>query len=145
MRDIGLYDPSTPLHVTAFMGYLSATYLLLREGAEINALTGDYQMTPLMLASRRGHVEVAQLLVRDFKANVNVRDREGETALHMAAFRAHLPVCRMLVEIGRAEVNLRDHRGQTPLAKVEESGWGRSRDREQVSAYLKESGALRCD
>ncbi|HSF17868.1 MAG TPA: ankyrin repeat domain-containing protein [Vicinamibacteria bacterium] len=73
----------TPLHVAARGPNRRMAELLLKYGAEVNALDPN-GATPLILASQRafGHKTVALLL--DYGADRSLRDHEGKTALDYA-------------------------------------------------------------
>ena len=62
IRDAAIY--STPLHFAAHRGYLDIVKLLLKAGAEVNALENNSSnSTPLHWAATGGHIEVVKLLV----------------------------------------------------------------------------------
>ncbi len=131
-------DPSTCLHVAAYYGHLDATKLLLEEGANVDAVTGNFQFTPMMLASLKNEPEIVELLL-EHNARTDLKDREGLTALHIAAYHARLSVVQVLV--GKSNVNARDNKGRTPLGSAEERYW-EGRDYGAVIEYLKQNGAI---
>ena len=82
-------DGFTLLHRVAFYGLVEESRLLLKHGADPNAVANDGS-TPLHRSANRGLVEESSLLLR-YGANPNAIDKNGETPLHE------------VIKIGRAE------------------------------------------
>jgi uncharacterized protein len=92
---------------------LEAVERLLREGAEINAVKGEFKTSILMEAAVRGNVGVMKLLIEN-GADVNMADKDGWTALMGATVQGHLESVKLLLERGAA-VNAKNHNGETAL------------------------------
>ena len=115
-KDIG---GRTPLGRAAEEGYEEGVLLLLKHGADPNALDrGGY--SPLHCAAYAGEAGIARLLLeagadpnlvspRDQTLYVSLR---GQTPLHRAAHYGHTECVRVLLA-GGAERNIRDEKGET--------------------------------
>ena len=107
----------TDLHEAAEAGDIKRVQLLIKEGADINAISYEKHLTPLHVALRGGHEKVAMFLIQK-GANVNAVSYEKNlTPLHEAARGGHEKVAMFLIQKG-ADVNARDRYGQTPLRKA---------------------------
>jgi len=103
----------TPLHLASRHDFSDVAALLLKLGADVDALDND-RMTPLLCAlkfSKRG--EAAQVLL-EHGASVQVRDKDGQTLLHLALQRRLHDVHELLLGFG-PDVNARDNDNMTPL------------------------------
>jgi len=115
----------SPLHFAVFGGQTTLVDLLLKRGAEVNALstpgnkpsgwhdwTGQ-GATPLHLAVDRGYaILTAQLIAAGAKANAT--NAEGRTPLHVAAMYGNTNLCALLLDHG-ANPNAQTTSGETPL------------------------------
>jgi len=72
---------------------------LLKNGADINAVSEDRGYTALMDAVWRGNEEIAQLLINK-GSKMNTVNKEGQTMLILAVGAGREKICRMLVEHG---------------------------------------------
>lgn len=86
---------------------------LLAEGADVNAVKGEYKTTVLMEASVRGNLEAMKLLLEK-GANIDMVDQDGWTALMGATVQGSLEPVKLLLEHG-ADVNAKNHNGDTAL------------------------------
>jgi hemoglobin len=114
------YAGRTLLHSAAGAGSLSTVELLLRLGADPNALDGG-KHTPLYCTGNEcagaESAEVVGALVR-CGAQVDANDGvTGATPLHMAARRGNAVVAKALLDCG-ADINAGDRRGDTPLQRA---------------------------
>jgi ankyrin repeat protein len=108
------------LHVTAMLGLLDLSRMLLsRPKSSIN--TKDTQgRTPLSWASANGHQAVVHLLI-EAGADLNAQKLEGMTALHEAAKNGHEAVVRRLLD-ANAQVDTQDRDGMTALHMAADNG-----------------------
>lgn len=74
-----------PLHLAAESGHDNVASLLIKAGADKNAIELEGQ-TPLHLASMFGHEQVVELLL-EYGANVNGRNRRGQKPRDVAVER----------------------------------------------------------
>ena len=111
---------STLLHDAALKGYVPIVELLLRKGADVNALNGSGG-TPLHDAALGGHVEAASLLLGR-GASINAQEVEsGNTALANAASWGRLNLVNLLLDKG-ADAKLKNKAGKTALMLALENG-----------------------
>lgn len=108
------HDGWTPLHLAAFFGHKASAEILLANGADVNARSGNNMAnTPLHAAAagRRGDV-IAVLLAHG--ADANARQNGGWTALHSAAQNGDVDSAKLLLSHG-ADAQSRAENSQTPL------------------------------
>lgn len=105
-------DGHQAIHLAALQGYADIVELLIKVGADLNAITARLN-TPLILAAAGGHLAVVELLL-DHDASVNHARYDGRTALHQAAAYGHDAI---LVRLLQAKANpiLETTAGQTAL------------------------------
>jgi ankyrin repeat protein len=106
---------------------------LIEKGAEVNAATSDYGLTPLSFAIGENRNDIVQFLIEK-GANVNHRDMEGYTPLHLAALRGYENIVTFLLSKG-ANVNAKSKAGETPLKGAVKNS------HERVAKLLKNKGA----
>ena len=90
------------LQLEALRGFLSITKDLLKMGADVNAIGGQYG-TALQAASSSGHESIVQLLLEQ-GADANVMGGQYGTALQAASSSGHESIVQLLLEQG-ADVN----------------------------------------
>ncbi|XP_056128880.1 serine/threonine-protein phosphatase 6 regulatory ankyrin repeat subunit C-like [Lampris incognitus] len=85
----------TPLHAAAFAEDVAGLQLVLRHGAEINAVdkTG---CSALMVAADKGQSGTVAILLHRAKADLTLLDDNRNTALHLACSKAH-EMCALLI------------------------------------------------
>jgi ankyrin repeat protein len=105
-------DGSTALHWAAYHDDVAAAGRLIRDHANVNAVT-DLGVTPLWAASQNGSEPMVKLLL-DAGANPNLALLAGETPLMVAARGGYSGVVEQLVAKG-ANVNAKGTRDQTAL------------------------------
>lgn len=139
-RIIDFWPPgSTPLHVACIYGKKDAAEILIRSGADLNALDSG-EGNPLYYAICMDHRDLAELLIRS-GADVKLRHGGGQTALHSLtwvrqAYRED--IARDLIQAG-ADVNAADRSGRTPL---HESTYGNVADGAKYADVLIKAGAV---
>ncbi|MCA9729739.1 MAG: ankyrin repeat domain-containing protein, partial [Candidatus Eisenbacteria bacterium] len=101
----------TPLHFAAENGSVGVMEVLIREGANVNALSGA-DATPLMLAVSKGHRPAIEILIRA-NADLNVVGKDRDTALHIAAAEGDERAVELLVRAG-ADTTVRNRDRRTP-------------------------------
>lgn len=111
----------TALHVAAWQGDLHGIELLLRHGADPNALDSEGR-PPLHSVAWRGNLGAGRLLLRARGLNVDLTcKKQGATALSIATQEGHTEIVAMLLENG-AEPDLVDHYGRSPVKVAGQRG-----------------------
>jgi len=109
----------TPLSFAAELGCLDMAELLLKEGADVNAVVSNGR-TALYYAAHKGHFEIVKLLL-EYNADVNNKANDGLTVLHYAAGNGKLEVVELLLRYG-ANVQDKDNDNCTALHYAALSG-----------------------
>ncbi|KAH9034816.1 hypothetical protein EDB85DRAFT_959522 [Lactarius pseudohatsudake] len=120
----------TPLYPASERSNLEATQVLIKHGADVNALRA-VGWRPLHIASFGGHLEILRLLVAG-GADVNARDDDW-VAVNLASDSGHLEVVRFLLENG-ADPNVRAWNGTALFQALK-------RDHSEVAELLLKYGA----
>jgi ankyrin repeat protein len=114
-------DGFTALHFAAFFGQPEAVSLLLRNGAEVDALGRGWMTgTALHSAASRARADVVSILL-EAGANPNARQSAGWTPLHSAAHNGDLPSVELLLAAGADPAATNDE-GRTVLDLATEKG-----------------------
>ena len=74
------WNSKTPLHFTVENGCIVIANFLIKNGADVNRLTGLMNWSPLYYAARNGDDEMIKLLI-SANAKVSTYDRHGKTPL----------------------------------------------------------------
>ncbi len=110
------YEDYTVLHVAAHGGHVDIAKVLIRNGADVNAVDKD-KKTALHVAAWNGHggysVEVAKVLLEN-GADVNAIDQWKRTALHIVAECGLVDAAKVLIQNG-ADVNALERNGLSPF------------------------------
>ena len=120
------------LHQAAKNGQEQAVWLLLQNGADVNA-RDSYRRTALHWAAEYGYKAVALLLLEN-GVDIEAKGIVGWTALHCAASNGHEAVVRLLLEKG-ADIEAKENNGQTALH------WAAWNGHEAVVRLLLQKGA----
>jgi truncated hemoglobin YjbI len=114
------YGNRTLLHTAAAAGRLTTVELLLRLGADPDALDGAKHTPLYCVGNECAGAESAEIVRALVRSGAQVDARDGlmrTTALHMAARRGNAVVAKALLECG-ADIDARDSRGDTPLQRA---------------------------
>lgn len=103
---------STLLHEAVGYGNIEMIYMLLKHGADINAIN-NRGWTPLHRTTHLGKADAALALLSN-KPNINAKSDDGSTPLHDAISHKHFDIARLLIDHG-ADVNAQDISRSTPL------------------------------
>ena len=93
------FNMCTPLHISAFYGYVDVVRLLLDHGADIKRVSRNGQR-PLAVASMRGHVEVVGLMFDRDVDGICYGGFDGSTGLLGACQEGTTDVVRCLLARG---------------------------------------------
>ncbi|CAB1329969.1 unnamed protein product [Coregonus sp. 'balchen'] len=118
-----LHCALTPLHAAACAEDVAGLQLVLRHGAEINAVDHTGR-SALMVAADNGQSGTVAILLHRAKADLTLLDDNGNTALHLACSKAH-EMCALLIlgEIHNATlVNATNAALQMPLHLAARNG-----------------------
>lgn len=136
-----------PLHAAILANQKNLVQLLLSQGANANALTGEskviwryevnftsapyvtYKKSPLLLAAESGSVEMMQLLV-DAGAEVGYQNDEGMDVL-LAAAQSNPSALRLALAL-QPNSNIQNISGQTPLHRLVEIGTESTLNKSQI-------------
>ena len=103
---------TTPLHMSAKLGYLEGVKSLLDNGADVNS-RDDEGSTILFHAAQSDHLKLMEHFVA-YNGDIEARVEMGRTALHMAV-RHDWPGVQSLISIGAA-TDTQDDAGNSPLS-----------------------------
>jgi ankyrin repeat protein len=132
-------EGKTALEIAITRGYYpDVVELLLKAGADSNAINKRDDMTPLMLAAGLYDKPALIKMLINYKADLEAKeDPLGRTALWYATFMERLENIEELLQSG-ADINTRDKYGATPLY------WAAANGRTEVVKLLLKHGADFC-
>ncbi|WP_257264034.1 ankyrin repeat domain-containing protein, partial [Endozoicomonas sp. ONNA2] len=105
------HDGNTALHHAAFGGSVECVKILLKYGAEINAVNHD-GITPLQMATGPQEGECFKLLIQQ-GADTTVVDEDGHTLLHVIALRNKITWLDLFDKA--QHINSQNNKGNTPI------------------------------
>jgi hypothetical protein len=105
----------TPLCAAAAGGCLGAAQLLVKHGADVDAV-GRNGWSPLLWASDSGRLKLSRLML-DHGADINFRDSSNRTSLSLATGKGHLEIASLLLRHG-ADANVWESGEGTVLMKA---------------------------
>lgn len=106
--------PKSNLWGAARTGNLDEIRRYLDEGAAINELSHEVDLSPLSWAAISGQLEAAELLL-ELGADVNTGQGDGGTPFHIAVFLGRAEIAKLLMDNG-ADVNRENHGGDPPMS-----------------------------
>ncbi len=113
--------PQKNLWGAARTGNLDEIRHYLNQGAKINELSDEGDMSPLSWATLFGQLKAAELLL-ELGADVNTGQEDGGTPLHIAVFLGRSEMAELLIEKG-ADVNRENNGGDIPVSGLY-APWG---------------------
>ncbi len=112
-------DGFTPLHLACFFGQLEAAEILVRHGADTNAVSPS-RIAVIHSAAASRNSELLKLVLHA-GANPNSQQQRGYTALHEAAMHNSVERARALLEAG-ADPAIKSDEGQTAADMTAQNG-----------------------
>ena len=106
--------PQKNLWGAARTGDLEGIKRYLDEGADINELSDEADLSPLSWATLFGQLKAAELLL-EHGADVNTGQGDGGTPFHIAVFLGRAEMAKLLMDNG-ADVNRENHGGDPPMS-----------------------------
>ena len=99
------------LNIAVRKGHVQVASLLIDNGANINAVSGDRCNTPVMDAAAEGNSEILAKLI-NAGAVLDLKSKSGQTALVLAVGRQAEDTALALIETG-ADIDIKDDLGMT--------------------------------
>ncbi len=121
------------LIIAAAKGYTDIVELLIKAGANVNAINPDEYYTALIFAAQKSYPRIVNLLL-EAGADVDFADINGKTPLMRAAEAGCIENVNLLLAAG-AEVNEADNQGNTALIFAAKKG------HQQITDLLLQAGA----
>ncbi len=112
-------DGFTPLHLACFFGQVQAAEILVRHGADTNAVSPS-RIAIIHSAAASRNADLLKLVL-DAGANPNSQQQRGYTALHEAAMHNSVERARALLEAG-ADPAIKSDEGQTAADMAAQNG-----------------------
>ena len=100
----------TALHWSARAGAEETSQLLIRHGADVNALNRSHR-TPIQLAAEMNQADIVNLLA-EAGADLNTQDKKGRTPLHRATYEGKVEAAEALLASG-ADPSVTNKNGKT--------------------------------
>ncbi|XP_028770442.1 ankyrin repeat-containing protein At5g02620-like [Neltuma alba] len=104
----------TPLHISASLGYLEFTRVLLAHKPKLALELDSFRSTALHIASAEGHIHIVKELLAVYEQTCLVPDQEGRIPLHVAVIRGRLEVVAEFIRAKPESLKIL-HNGRTVL------------------------------
>ncbi|XP_052783890.1 tyrosine-protein kinase HTK16-like isoform X2 [Mya arenaria] len=109
---------TTALHDACYYGFEDCADIVVRNGADVNALDKDGQ-TALHKCCKGNKAGIISILINEGQADVNMRNpKSGWTPMHQAAYKGHLECIKILLDF-HSPYFARADDGVTPLDLTE--------------------------
>jgi ankyrin repeat protein len=132
--------PDTALCIAIRQHNVHETLFLIRDGANVNALSGRFKCTALKLATAGGELGLMRALLKA-GALVDIRNGNNLTSLFFAAQSGNFHAAQILIEHG-ADTSVKNDNGETPLHyAVYGTQATTSEDKQAMVSLLLRSGA----
>ena len=102
---------NTPLHKASETGNLKMVKALILLGAEVDAKSIPFNLSPLHVAAQSGRTSIVKYFIEIQKIPLESKDLEEKTPLHNAG---NVDIAKYLIEKG-ADIEAKDKDGNTPL------------------------------
>jgi|GEM_PF-1299443 len=89
----------TPLEVAISNNNIDVANILIREGADINAKSPEYEMSVSYIAAKDGHFAILKKLIES-GADINAQDDSGYIGLDSACHNGHVEIVKLLLSSG---------------------------------------------
>ncbi|XP_067995840.1 nuclear factor NF-kappa-B p100 subunit isoform X2 [Melanerpes formicivorus] len=126
-----------PVHLAVKAKSLSCLDLLVRKGADVNAVERQGGRTPLHLAVEMENLNMATHLVKKLGADVNSRTFAGNTPLHLAASLGSPTLTKLLLKAG-ADVLCENDEPVSPSSSEASSDTDADPEEQEVAMQLGE-------
>ncbi len=119
------HDGFTALHLAAFFNHPEAVELLLKNHADVNAVTKNQTVaphaTPLHSAAAAGNTRIVEMLL-NAGALIDAKQRDGYTALHSAVLNNNKDMVMLLLD-RHANTHARLEDGRSAMGLAKEKGF----------------------
>ncbi|NXE53338.1 NFKB2 factor, partial [Casuarius casuarius] len=127
-----------PVHLAVKAKSLACLDLLVRKGADINAVERQGGRTPLHLAVEMENLNMATHLVKKLGADVNSRTFAGNTPLHLAAGLGSPTLTKLLLKAAGADVLCENDEPVSPSSSEASSDTDADPEEQELGMELEE-------
>ncbi|NXA54635.1 NFKB2 factor, partial [Nothocercus julius] len=127
-----------PVHLAVKAKSLACLDLLVRKGADVNAVERQGGRTPLHLAVEMENLNMATHLVKKLGADVNSRTFAGNTPLHLAAGLGSPTLTKLLLKAG-ADVSCENDEPVSPSSSEASSDTDADPEEQELGMELEEA------
>ncbi|EQA36241.1 ankyrin repeat protein [Leptospira inadai serovar Lyme str. 10] len=111
----------TPLHWAVKNNHLEAVKVLIKAGANINAVAGYSKETPIFLSLSPKKREIFKFLINSL-ADLKKTNSNGESILNLAVRERNLEAIKLLIDL-KLDINHGGVGGETPLHEASADGY----------------------